>query len=188
MDNTTDLLQIKIDEAKAQLPEDIKNAINAVDYKAVILEMRKTKGYSFEQLGDLETETELLLCGLIGPENYPKELEARMRLSKSEVNELIREMNDRVFAKIKENLVKKIEGKTNNNILSSAGIEIISDSPTKKEPAPIHPIMAQKLSASFQVPIVATEHSLNNITKNVNVDKNVVIKSSRIDPYREMPE
>src|SRR3989339_153420 len=105
MDNIADLLQIKIEKAKAELPEDTQNAINAVDWKAVIFSMREKRGYSFEQLGDLEIETELLLCGLLGPENYSKELEKRMRLSKAEVNDLVREMNDRVFAKIKENLI-----------------------------------------------------------------------------------
>ena len=80
MENTTDLLQIKIEKAKAQLSDDTLNAINAVDWKAVILSIRETKGYSFEQLGDLETETELLLCGLLSPENYSKELENRMHL------------------------------------------------------------------------------------------------------------
>lgn len=75
MDNIIDLLQIKIEQAKAQLPEDTQNAISAVDWKAVILGMRGKRGYSFEQLGDLEIETELLLCGLLNPENYSKELE-----------------------------------------------------------------------------------------------------------------
>ena len=141
MDNTTDLLQIKIEKAKTQLPEETKNAINSVDWKAVILGMRGKKGYSFEQLGDLETETELLLCGLLDPENYPKELENRMKLSKTEVNELVKEMNEQVFAKIKENLIKRTERKegftqntekeekSNTQIFNSAGIEVITDLP-----------------------------------------------------------
>ncbi|MDD5720945.1 MAG: hypothetical protein PHT16_00650 [Candidatus Pacebacteria bacterium] len=192
-DNTTDLLQIKIDEAKAQLPEETRNAINAVDYKAVILEMRKTKGYTFEQLGDLETETELLLSGLTSPENYSKELENRMHLSKVEVNELIKEMNDRVFAKIKENLIKSSEGKNDMKILNSAGIEIIS-TPSSKLGTPQEgnntpPILAQKLSGSFQVPVVKTEHSLENITKTIAPTPiNAIPSKPAVDPYREIPE
>ena len=201
--NSIDLLQIKIDEAKSELPEETRNAINAVDYKTVILEMRKTKGYTFEQLGDLETETELLLCGLISPKNYSKELENRMHLSKTDVNELVKEMNDRVFAKIKENLVKELEGKTkeknDTQILHSAGIEIIPDLPAvpsaqlmqagKLELTTPPPILTQKLSGSFQVPIVKTEHSLENITKiNIPTPQNTKINKPSIDPYREIPE
>ena len=59
MDETVDLLQIKIEQAKAKLSEDTLDAINSVPWQAEILKMRETKGYSFEQLGDLELETEL---------------------------------------------------------------------------------------------------------------------------------
>ncbi|MFZ1020150.1 MAG: hypothetical protein WAN61_04180 [Minisyncoccia bacterium] len=109
MDNDIDLLQIKIDNAKKQLPEETLRAIAAVPWQAEILKMRETKGYSFEQLGDLELETELLLCGLVTPSDYPKELENRMRIGKAAANELVAEMNELVFAKIKEEMIKNSE-------------------------------------------------------------------------------
>jgi hypothetical protein len=208
--DTTDLLQIKIDEAKAQLPEETRNAINAVDYKAVILEMRKTKGYTFEQLGDLETETELLLCGLVSPEDYSKEIGNRLHLVKTEVNELVKEMNDRVFSKIKENLVKDLEGKekeTDTQILNSAGIEILppldkgrteegsldSDplptSPLLRGRSETPPILTQKLSGYVKNDIVTTEHSLENITRATpSTPPSTPASKPSIDPYREIPE
>ena len=70
--DTVNLLKIKIEQAKRKLPFETVNAIDAVDWKAAILELRAKKGYNFEQLGDLETETELLLAGLVSPEDYPK--------------------------------------------------------------------------------------------------------------------
>ena len=106
-----DLLQIKIEEARKKLPKDTVKAIDAVPWKTVILGMRETKGYTFEQLGDLETETELLLCGLLTPEEYPKELEWRMRLPKARVTELVNDMNQLVFTRIREELVKLAERK-----------------------------------------------------------------------------
>ena len=144
MDNTIDLLQIKIEKAKTQLPESTLAAINAVPWQATILQMRETKRYTFEQLEDLETETELLLCGLLNPQNYPIELENRMRLSKIEVNELVKEMNNLVFSKIKEELIKNTEKKetsvekeekNDTQILRSAGIEILNGN--NKEPLPV---------------------------------------------------
>src|SRR5688572_14075573 len=106
-----DLLKIKIEKAKSQLSEDTLNAISAVDWKAVILGMRTTKGYSFEQLETLEIETELVLCGLVNPADYPRELEKRMQISRAEVNELVNDMNTLVFAKIKGELIKNAERK-----------------------------------------------------------------------------
>jgi len=111
MQDTIDLLQIKIERAKAQLSEDTLGAIATVPWQAAILKMRETKGYSFEQLNDLEIETELLLCGLVSSQDYPKELENRMKVSRAEANELVVEMNKEVFSKIKEELIKITERK-----------------------------------------------------------------------------
>lgn len=144
--NTKDLLQIKIDQARAQLPEDTLRAIDAVDWRAAILELRQKKGYTIEQLENLETETELVLCGLVIPENYPRELEKRMGLSKNQVNDLVSFMNNQVFSKIREALIKNTEGKKEmkeipqiqkkeEQVLGNAGIKIIPaiSVPEKKE-------------------------------------------------------
>lgn len=111
MDNDTplDMLQIKIERAKEELPKETRHAIDSVDWRGVILGMREKKGYSFEQLEDLELETELLLCGLLNPANYPKELEKRMNLPKAQVDLLVNEMNEFVFKKIKNELIKNTE-------------------------------------------------------------------------------
>jgi predicted ribosome-associated RNA-binding protein Tma20 len=125
MDDIVDLLRIKIEKAKTELPEDTLNAINAVDWRTTILQMREKKGYSFEQLGDLELETELLLSGLVSGKDYPKELETRMKISKLAASELVNEMNEKVFSKIKEELIKSTERKKifekNPPVVSSRG-------------------------------------------------------------------
>jgi len=140
MDNEIDLLQIKIENAKKQLPEETLSAIAAVPWQAEIIKMRETRGYTFEQLGDLELETELLLCGLLSPKDYPKELQNRMKISAGAANDLMEEMNKLVFSKIKEELIKNTEGKKmleketnqedeNIQIFKKHGIEILPDLP-----------------------------------------------------------
>ncbi len=106
MDDTKDLLQAKIEKAKEGLPPETLRAIETVDWKATILGMHEKKGYSFEQLGDLETETELVLCGLLSPADYPKELERRMNIPRTQAESLTSEMNELVFKKIREELIK----------------------------------------------------------------------------------
>src|SRR5476649_1839101 len=110
-DDIIDLLQIKIENAKKKLSDDTLNAIAAVDWKMIILGMRERRGFTFEQLGDLELETELLLCGLLNPADYSRELEKRMGISKAAANDLVQEMNRLVFEKIKEELIKNTERK-----------------------------------------------------------------------------
>ena len=114
MDNEKKLLQIKIENAKKQLPEETLAAIAAVPWQAEIIKMRETRGYSFEQLGDLELETELLLCGLLSPKDYPRELQNRMRISAAAANDLVEEMNKLVFSKIKEALIENTEKKNSS--------------------------------------------------------------------------
>jgi hypothetical protein len=202
METTIDLLQIKIEKAKAELPEESRQAIDAVDWKTTILGMRAEKGYSYTQLEDLELETELMLCGLINIEDYPKELEKRMNIPRSQIDELVNEMNKKVFSKIREELVKNIERKkvsgsstsktspkTEEPLESREEMLKTIETPDlfaeKELPAPpkkeeIHPILSQKLSGSFQIPTVQTEHSINNMTKGSGEEKT----KPRVDPYR----
>jgi len=138
MQTQLDSLQTKIEEARGKLPENTRMSIDAVDWKNVILGMRESKGYTFEQLGDLETETELLLCGLLPPEDYPKELASRMGIPRAQADELVQEMNNLAFSRIREELIKRTKGenafseqhsqnKNDAQILRSAGIEILPD-------------------------------------------------------------
>ena len=171
MDDIIDLLQVRIEKAKRELPPETINAINAVDWRTAILEMRTDHEYTFEQLGDLELETELVLCGLVSPENYPKELEKRMGISKAAVNELINEMNDLVFKKIREKFIENTERKkvfqrseqseqknTNDTqILSSVGIKIIKNEETL-------PIL-EKLELPTEKPAENREYLLKKIEK-----------------------
>jgi hypothetical protein len=104
--DSKDSLQLKIDEAKEELSEETLNAINAVNWRAVVLGMRERRGYSFSQLEDLELETELLLYGLITPDEFAKRIQNEMQITKEETSELINLLNRLVFQKIREELIK----------------------------------------------------------------------------------
>lgn len=227
MDDKIDLLKIKIDKAKRALADSTLTAINSVPWQIIILEMKQTRGYSVEQLEDLETETELLLCELINMEDYPKQLEKRMNISEAQANDLVNEMNNLVFSKIKDELIKILEQKKTSiekqaiekpkgqylkEISKSvyglnkpnltipelkAGESKIIPVSTQKDnvsqetsTSPIvHPVLAQKMSGSFQIPSVKTEHTLDNITKtDTLVSDNIKPKIRNSDPYREIPE
>jgi len=108
-DTPIDILQIKIENARDALPKETLTAIASVDWRAFILTMREKKGYSYEQLEDLELETELLLCGLLDPTDYPKEIQERLKIPKPQVDLLVQEMNEAVFKKIKDELIKNSE-------------------------------------------------------------------------------
>ena len=116
MDITTDLLQTKINEAKNFLPKESREAIDAVNWKYVISNM--TDKYTSDQLEDLTTETELLLCGLIFPDEYEKQLTKKLLLTKEEVLILLNQLNELIFKKIQAELEKRISGKKIENSTS----------------------------------------------------------------------
>jgi hypothetical protein len=131
-----DLLQIKIDAAKENLSEETKNAISAVNWRATILSMRERRGYSFSQLEDLEIETELLLYGLIRPEEYQKKLEDQMKITREESSELVNLLNDLIFQKVREELVKATESKkvqVTTEKEAEEGIKIKTPTETQEE-------------------------------------------------------
>jgi hypothetical protein len=167
----TDLLQIKIEVAKKNLAEDTLSAINSVDWKAVINEMVNKRGFSIEQLGTLEMETELLLCGLVTPANYPRELQGGMGINKSQLDELLKEMDEKVFRKIKEKLIEITERKkfaysqensaakpADASALKDAGIKIIPTPEPRTETAPLT-VAREELLKKIEKPEPAPEIS-----------------------------
>jgi cell fate (sporulation/competence/biofilm development) regulator YlbF (YheA/YmcA/DUF963 family) len=107
--NISEALEIKIAEARSFLSKETKEAIDGVDWKIIISGMN-TK-YNQDQLEHLEIETDLLLCGILTPEEYQKGLERRMVLLKSEVVKLLEEMDKLIFKKIQEKLVILLNSK-----------------------------------------------------------------------------
>jgi len=104
-----DSLQIQIDEARALLRKESREAIDAVNWKYVIQGINEK--YSAEQIEDLTLETELLLCGLLKTEDYSKELQTRMVLTRGEVDLLLNQLDESIFKKIQAELEKRISGK-----------------------------------------------------------------------------
>ncbi len=212
-DTPLDMLQIKIERARDALPKETRHAIDSVDWRAVILSFREKKGYSFEQLEDLELETELLLCGLLNPVDFPKELEERLKMPKPQVDLLVSEMNELVFKKIKDELVRNTE---RQEIFIKREAPLPNPLPSGEEKGggsipPIHTILEQtpEISAPANQTINKDE---SKVLEKAGIDitgqklsgsfqmptrkteyalptfsKDKIIKTSKVDPYRMDP-
>ncbi len=177
MSDQLDLLKIKIDAARSELSENTKTAIDRVDWKGIITKMRETRGFSFEQLGNLETETELLLCGLLSSEDYPQRLEKEMGMTKAQVEELLQELNKSIFQKIREEFIKISEGGNKNTINNQTSKSpVINTAPSGIK---ITTILDQKLGGVTKTSTTTTDHSIQNVQPS---------STPKVDPYRELPE
>lgn len=212
MDEIIDSLQIKIERAKRDLPLETVNAINAVDWKNAIVGLRGKLGYNFEQLGVLELETELLLCGLTSTQNYAKELKEGMRLSSTATNELIEEMNNAVFKKIRQELIKNEERKKTSvkneaqeihpdnshdiKVLNSHGIDIIPEKleiTSGKNPIEHREEMIKNIEKPAPTPTILTQKlsgpTQSKVVKTDHTLGNLTSNSTqttgpKVDPYR----
>src|SRR3989344_7144431 len=239
-----------IKEQMEKLPIEIRQLFTDPKLGDKIINIGKRNGLNVEQLGILQIETNLVMLGLVHPDEYPNELKNRLKINDMKVDNIINDTNKEILSGILEKLKKiyekddeisddieeekfpinaqtvsepvnisvstaqtplqqtpsKIIGeeKVNTTILKSAGIEIIDKSvhnapesvPSKQEIPPpavlptqlmqveklelgttekpkeeAHPILAQKISGPFQIPMVQTEYSLNNISKATNMEK-----------------
>ncbi len=105
--------------------------------------------------------------------------------------------------------VEKTTEKIQNNetqVLNSVGIGIIleklelgtAEKPAEnredilkkiEKPEETHPLLTQKLSNSFQTPMIKTEHTLQNLSSNDKENLTTITSNKpKIDPYREIPE
>lgn len=126
----TDALQTKIENARKELSEESRRAIDTIDWRKVVLEIKTKMSLTIEQTEDLELETELMLCGILPPEEYEKEIRERVNLSPRETSEIIQELNERVFERIRVEFDKlsKLKSITENKKVSD-----IMDAGIKKE-------------------------------------------------------
>ncbi len=120
-------------------------------------------------------------------------------IGNTEKQKVFKEIEQPIKIESREELLKSIENpelivkKTapvildaKNEIASGEKLEIEApaEMPVKiKEEVPS--ILSKKLSESFQIPMVQTDHSLKNIQP--SSQNNTVLKA-KVDPYREIPE
>lgn len=131
-DKEKDELKEQIAIARATLSPETREAIDSVDWKSIVVSMRESKKFSFSQIETLGIETEKVLVGLIGGESYKRELKDKMDLPPDDLNKLIAEMNEKVFKKIKENLVAKLGENRNTTSIKALEIPPIREIPKEE--------------------------------------------------------
>ena len=205
-EKTKELIRERFDA----LPKSIQEVILSSHYEETLVEICKQYNLNVEQMGILERETTLVMMGLTPTKDYEKELTHELNIEEIKGSQIVKDINEKIFLKIRE-LLKLMntpkgeepnleetsetsdtspnntfhsEEEKNTQILGNAGIEIVSEA--KKETPPI---FAQKLSGYVKNDVVETQHSLENLTSSNPTPSPIPQKpTSTIDPYRERPE
>ncbi|MCM2338935.1 MAG: hypothetical protein NDI62_00555 [Burkholderiales bacterium] len=178
----------KLDERFDNLSKETKDAIKASDYQTKIYEIGQKNGLTIYQIGLLGEATLNVMLGITLPNKFEESL-INIGLPKEKTLELANDINEQILRKIREELVKNIN-KSNSNFEKNKSLESREELLSKIEnPEPvkpilnpnIHPILSQKLTGPFQIPKAETDHTLSNLSKNTEEEKN---KLPKVDPYR----
>ncbi len=94
-----------------KLPTEIKNIIKESNYQETLYNAGKEYNLNVAQMGILETAVTDLTVGSIKPDAFENFLKANLGIAPETVRKLVNELNDQIFKKIREALVRNTERK-----------------------------------------------------------------------------
>lgn len=194
------------------LPKSVQEVITSSHYEESLVEISKKHDLSIEQMGALEIETTMVMMGLAPAKDFARNIEKQLKIETGKAYEIEKEINEKVFLRIKD-LLKLMntppgeephldEASTASTPTPKPELtaheaeaqhietreEILKrlEQPEIAAPAAelVHPIVAEKLTAPTKSTPANTNHELSN----VNSSPNPISYPGGADPYRMPPE
>lgn len=85
----------------ALLPEELQKVIMGSNYQQQLFDIAKTHKMTFEELGTLELETTMVLLGMTRPEEYRDEIQVELKKNDSDIDALVKDVNEKVLAPVR---------------------------------------------------------------------------------------
>jgi hypothetical protein len=95
------------------LPEELQNIIVGDEYRMQLFTTAKELKLTYEELGTLEIETTMVLLGMTRPDDFRNELQIELKKNDQEIDNLVKIVNERIFAPVKIQLEKVYAAKKN---------------------------------------------------------------------------
>jgi hypothetical protein len=108
----TENLQATTKEEFAKLPRELQEAIDTVDWVNISEEIGKKYLLSEDELNNFQVETLLVLAGLEEGFLYSDNVAYNVGLSKEKTEQIVTEVNQKIFMPIYTTLTEKIKGST----------------------------------------------------------------------------
>ncbi len=112
----TDKLQQTIKEEVEKLPQEAREAIDSLDWAKIAEEIGVKYLFNEEEITNLQTETLLVLVGLVDPEFYAINIENHVETTKDTANKIAGEVLEKIFTPLNDILIENIKkGLQNKN-------------------------------------------------------------------------
>lgn len=154
------------------LPEDIKEAMFAVDTSEAIQNVCKAFGLHIDQMGELADEVGRVMLGLTSPKDFIGNIEKRLNISEVKAKQITRDVNENIFVKIRDSLKKIHKEKYSDDFSPEDEDDLSRDGILKRIENPSSPV--PKKEAVFE----------EKVEPLLRVPK----KEVTVDPYREPVE
>ncbi len=190
------------------LPTELQQVILSSDYQMHLFDVAKKYKLTYEKLGQLELETTMVILGMTPPDEYKLEVAEQMGLAGTDLDNVVAEINEKVFSPIREKLMALYseEEVKKGEEFAKAGTSVVEPAPSpyrepieiKKPPQPgintsAIPTLDKNEFDSKKEGGVATINPVK-----IGLDINPVVPTTPtaqptnpqpiFDPYRELPE
>lgn len=95
----------------ALLPQEIQDTITSSGFQMKLFELAKKHQLTYDELGQLELDTTMVLLGMSHPDTFGRDLKESLRKDDVITNSLVKEIDEQVFAAIRTTLVSLYETK-----------------------------------------------------------------------------
>ena len=109
-------LKQKINEEILKLPKINQEAINSIDWGGISEEIGKKYLLTENEIHDFQTETGLVLIGLVGLDMYALNIEKNIGVSQEESEKIAKEAFDRIFKPIADIIEQDVKNKIKTQI------------------------------------------------------------------------
>jgi hypothetical protein len=128
-----------------ELPEDVKEAMTAVDTVNIMMELKTKYNLHIDQLSELSAEVGMLMLGITHPQDFIGKVEASLRVPHETAKLIATEVNEKIFRPVRESLVQ---------------IHNMEEAPLAQENTP------KESSSTIQQAEIPEENDIKNNTKN----------------------
>lgn len=128
MDDINEIIKTQFNK----LPKEIQDAILSANWSDVLRVIAKKYQLHIDQTGLLQTETAMVLLGLIHPDDFQNNLIQELKISSLVAKEIVKDINDEIFFKIRSSLkeIYKIEDSSGYDDISKEEVLHGIENPT----------------------------------------------------------
>lgn len=162
-------LKENIREEILNIPKELQNAIENFKFHDIFNDIGKKYKFSEEEMKIIETETILVLIGLVDPISYSKNIENNVITSEQVANNIYEEIKEKIFVPIYENIFTK--NKENGDVKINTNEEISSK---KEEITMNNELLMTSENTEDEVPKPPYAEIINNEELIIKNEKKVV--------------